>query len=99
MIKKILLAVFEPYTDLPWKTFGNVLLWSLKLFSLILVPYFAVIITGLVFMLLIGEGILYGVLNFTRAYFYDGVFLFTAWRVHLVIFIICIFICINEELK
>lgn len=98
-MKKILLTVLDPYTDLPWKSMGNVLIWSLRLYSLVLAPYLAVIVTGLVFMVLTGIGDFYGLIDFTRAYFYDGYFLFTAWRIHLVIFIFCIVININEELK
>ena len=99
IIKNIVLMLFEPYITLPWKSVGNVLFWSLKLYSLALVPYISLIVTGLMFMLLTGTGNLYGFVDFTRAYFYDGWFLFTAWRIHLTIFIFCVIICINEELK
>lgn len=99
MLKKILLTVLVPYITLPWKEVGNVLIWSLKLYIFILIPYFAAIVTGLLLMLLTGDGNLYGIPHFTRAYFYDGHFIFTAWRIHLTYFIVCVFIVINEEFK
>lgn len=98
-MKELFKNMFSIWFELPYKEIGNILFWSLRLYSLALIPYIAGIITGLMFMLLTGTGNLYGLLDFTRAYFYDGYFLFTTWRIHLVFFIFCVVVCINEELK
>lgn len=99
IIKEILSVIIEPYVTLPWKSIGDVLLWSLKLYSLVLIPYITIILIGLLFMLLTGTGNLYGIVDFTRIYFYDGYFIFITWRIHLVFFICCLLASINEELK
>lgn len=87
--------------ELPYKEIGNVLLWSCKLYLLILAPFLTIVLTVALFSILFG-GFMDAVLclpDFTRAYFYDGQFLdFIAWRVHLNWFVVCVLICINEEL-
>lgn len=99
IIKQILSVIIEPYVTLPWKSIGDVLFWSLRLYSFVLIPYITIILFGLMFMLLTGTGYLYGIVDFTRAYFYDGYFIFITWRIHLVFFISCVLSSINEELK
>lgn len=95
-MKKLLSIIIEPYKDIPWKKVLDVIIWSLKLFSIVLVPYLTFIIVSLFLMLLTGRGELYSLLVFTRSYFYDGYFVFTAWRIHLSLFILCIIFIIRE---
>ncbi len=75
----------------------NYPLIALKLWCLNLVLYLSVIITGTVFTFLLGGGKLH-YWEFTRAYFYDGYALnFIAWRIHTVVYGICLLISFKAE--
>ena len=100
-MKEIFKDMFSMWFELPYKEFGNVLLWSFKLYLLVLAPYLAMVLTVLLLSILFGGTIdvISNFPDFTRAYFYDGQVLdFIAWRVHLTWFVICVLICLNEEL-
>lgn len=89
--------IFSVWFELPYKKAGNTLLWSCKLYTLILVPYLAFVLTVIFVSFLFGG--FFDILGFTRAYFYDGQVLdFISWRVHLTWFVVCVLICLNEEL-
>lgn len=79
----------------------NKLLLALQLWCVNLSIYFTAIFIGFMFCILTGEGNFFeGVFRFTRAYFYDGhlpLFGFITWRVHLTIYIFCIFIILTER--
>lgn len=91
-MKKLLKNTF----DMLFSTLG----WSCKLYCLTFAPYLAAVITGLFVSILFGGDFMYGVIDFTVSYFYDGQFLgFTAWRAHLTWFVACILLSISEEIK
>lgn len=99
-MKQIFKSVFSMWFELPYKETFNILSWSCKLYLLVLAPYLASVFTVVLLSLLFGKNFISGLGDFTRAYFYDGQVLdFVAWRVHLTWFILCFFICLNEELK
>lgn len=98
-MKELFRNIFNLWFELPYREISNILLWSFKLYLLALAPYLTVIVLGLAFSVLCGGNFVEGVLSFTKAYFYDGYILdFIAWRAHLTWFVICFFICLNEEL-
>jgi len=69
-----------------------------QLWCLNLVIYVSVIITGTVFAFLLGGQMvsLQMLSDFTRAYFYDGVFIFEAWRIHLLFYIFCLLLTFRD---
>lgn len=99
-MKELFKNIFSVWFELPYKEVGNILLWAFKLYLLVLSPYLTLIsVSSLLFILCSGTNYFEGIWSFTRAYFYDGYMLdFVAWRVHLTWFVICFFICLNEEL-
>ena len=101
-MKEIFKNVFSIWFELPYKEIISIISWSCKLYLLVLAPYLAMVFTVVLLSILFG-GFLNTVSNIpclTRAYFYDGQVLdFIAWRVHLTWFVICVLICLNEELK
>jgi hypothetical protein len=102
LIENIGSILFEPYKDLLWKNINNVLLWSLKLYSLVLAPYLTAVFIGTLLSILFGgfTDFISNIPNFTVKYFYDGhLFNLIAWRVHLFWFVLCLLININEELR
>lgn len=99
-MKEILKNTFRMWFELPYKEMFNIISWSCKLYCLVFAPYLAAVIMGLFVSILFGGDFMYGVWDFTTAYFYDGQVLdLIAWRVHLTWFVICILLSINEELK
>lgn len=69
---------------------GTRLIVAAHLWCIVLVPYLTLMFVIFIFSLLFGK-LPHGLWDFTRAYFYDGTWLyFTAWRIHLVIYIFCL---------
>ena len=69
---------------------GTRLFVAAHLWCIVLVPYLTMMFVTLILSLLFGV-LPHGLWDFTRAYFYDGTwFYFTAWRIHIVIYIMCL---------
>jgi len=101
-MKQIFKDIFSMWFELPYKEIFNTLFWSFKLYLLILAPYLAAVFTVVLLSILFGgfTDVISNLPGFTVKYFYDGQILdFVAWRVHLTWFVLCFFICLNEELK
>lgn len=68
-------------------------LWCINLsyyFSIILITVFLWILTGT-------NGLSDCILDFTRAYFYDGTLLdISAWRIHLTMYLFCLLMTFND---
>lgn len=98
---KSLLPMWSVWLDLPYKRILYILSCSFKLYLLILVPYFSIISTTLILLLLGTIQVNYyfnNLIDFTISYFYDGHLLcFIAWRVQITCFIVCVLINLNEE--
>lgn len=98
-MKELFKNTFSMWLNFPYKKFGHVLLWSCRLYLLILAPYLAMVFTVLLLSILLGGflNVIDNIPSFTVAYFYNGEVLnFVAWRVYLTWFIVCILISINE---
>jgi len=93
-MKHVLQSIISQWKYFPYK----VLLKSFCFYLTCLIPYLAIIITLSIF------GLLFGVfprfLDFTFDYFYGGKFLyvFDAWRVHIVYYIICLISSVKNDL-
>lgn len=60
--------------------------------------YLSIVASAIILSILVGRlDFLEYVLDFTRAYFYDGTFFnLVAWRIHLTIYLICLLLTFND---
>ena len=101
-MKETLKSVFSMWFEFPYKELLNIISWSFKMYIFILAPYLAAVCTVILASILFGNfiNVISLIPSFTVKYFYDGQILgFLTWRIHLTWFIICFFICLNEEFK
>jgi len=98
MKNRVFNLLFSHWLELPWRNILSILIWSFKLYLLVLAPYLTVIITSVLLGILIGD--FPDLISFTQNYFYNGQFLhFIAWRVHLTYFVFCVGVNIFKELE
>lgn len=74
------------------------LVLAAKLWTINLSLYLSIIVSAIFLSILTSRvDFLEHILDFTRAYFYDGTFLdLVAWRIHLSIYLICLLLTFND---
>lgn len=105
-MKEIIIKTFNTiYESSPLKVIINILpeaayhlVLAAQLWFITLSLYFSVVITAVFLSILAGsEDFINCLVDFTRAYFYDGTFLgFVAWRIHLTIYAFCVLLTFND---